>query len=132
MDLADRIYKYGISADTDEYGLVPSQNVEYLVARALRINTLGRSDGKRGPLLYKIDGRVMLGQKELARDNKTFYKLIRGQLKYNQAVIETFFEILPDYLPELNKNMYYIGGGHVWDAEKGHITKVGADERLAI
>lgn len=129
MNLADQIVKRNeVNPDNqpniDELGIpVPTpETPEYLVARALLIDTKAHEGEPRIRGLHIRNGTIYLGHEPLKEHKLTVYCLTHLRRPLKDWEIMAFWRELKRHVPTLSRRCVEIADNLYWDIEKAELT----------
>lgn len=129
MSLADQIVKRNeeasdASPSTDELGLTPPspETPQYLVARALLLDTRAHEGEPRIHCLHLRDDQVYAGHMALKESEQAVYELTHLNHSLKKFEVVAFWRELRKYLPKLDRTKLEIAEGLLWDIESGKMV----------
>lgn len=119
--IADKQEQSPELSPVDEFGIpVPTpETPEYWVARALRIHNYGKDT--EISQLHLRSTTLYLGHTPLKETEDTLYSLTHLRHPVKKWELVTFYRVLKQYVPKLNRNFLQIADNLYWDMQRGEL-----------
>lgn len=121
--LADAIFEAsgGVSQATDELGLVPWDNVDYLIARTLAVAERDRPHEHSIYQPYNRHGEIWFGHDKVPENTEWFYRLTEYDGRVQQGRQVLYWKRVKNYLPKFDFDIIQISDNLFWNKKEGKI-----------